>query len=157
MWMERWKLVMATLAMFSISVLSWRRATAGVLSMVGSRYLRRGPCSLSFAPSGTMRQAVFTRMLVKGSATNMVQTLKKVWNMASCICGAFGNHRPKRLPKLHAPPLESRRSRASTRKRVTPITLNIKWMRAVRLAFVPLVIPAMIATTQEPMLEPMVR
>ena len=86
----------------------------------------------------------------------MVMTLKKVWNMASCICGAFGNHFPKRVPKLQTPPVATRSKRAMSKNMQTPITLNIRWMRAVRLAFVPLVIPAIIATTQEPMLEPMV-
>ena len=65
--MERLKLVMAISAMFSISLLNWRRATAGVESMEGSRNLRRGRPSLGSFFSGTSLHAVFTRRLVMGN------------------------------------------------------------------------------------------
>ena len=46
---------------------------------------------------------------------------------------------------------------AAIRKMQTPKQLNRKWIRAVRFALRPEVKPAIIATTHEPIFEPMVR
>ena len=95
-----------------------------------------------------------TNKPVSGSIRRTVTTLKKVWNMASCTCGADGNNLSKILPNETS---NIPRAKAANMNSMTPEQLKSKWIRAVRLALVPLVTPAMMATTQEPMLEPMVR
>ena len=82
--------------------------------------------------------------------------MNTVWNMASCVWGAPGKADSKIEPKV-TPPVNSLTSHPMTMNMTTPLQLNIRWIMAVLFAFLPLVIPAMSATTQDPMLEPMVR
>ena len=61
------------------------------------------------------------------------------------------------VPKFTLPPVDRPSIQFTTRNISTPAQLNIRCMRAVRFAFLLLVMPAMMATTQEPMFEPIVR
>ena len=103
--------------------------------------------------SRTILVTSFTKTFVSGRTIATVTTLNMVWNMESCICGACGNILPNRYPKSIPNALIISPTITNT---TTPLTLNIKCIIAVRLAFFVLASPAKSAVTHEPIFEPIV-
>ena len=61
------------------------------------------------------------------------------------------------VPKVRFPWLSPLIMKFTSMKNTTPAQLKMRWIIAVRFAFLLEVIPAIIATIQEPMFEPKVR
>ena len=106
--------------------------------------------------SGINFMATVTKRLVRGNMKITVTTLKKVWNIANCTCGTPGNMLSNRGPKPTLPFDTSDIIQPASIKMATPVQLKMRCMMAVLRALILLVIPAIIATTQEPILEPIV-
>ena len=140
----------ARLAICAASRFACAIATDGVLIKRSSNSARSALTGTSSFLSRMTVVATFTNTFTKGRNRQVHTTLKKVWNIATCVSG-FANQR------MNVICIKSFQHSSTIMNTTVPDTLNNRWIKLARLAFVFAPSEDRIAVTHEPMLLPRIK